>query len=125
MSQHPSIPEKVYYLLVWLTNPEAKSSLILYGPPASGKSVAIKEAINQLEDMRLNDRHLPKEVSILERGLSETVYWAQNTHHMSEYIIHSENLLENRTIIVVTAEYIPEEMAELLVADSMKFEYEE
>jgi hypothetical protein len=117
--QHPSIPEKVYYILSWLTNPSSKHSLILYGPGGSGKSVALWEAIEQLKQMTPRDRPIPKTVSMLHEGHNNNIFTLAE-----HYWNHSENILEGKTIIVVTTSHLPHGMADLLSADVLKFERE-
>lgn len=113
--EHPSIPEKVYKLLVWFTNPDARSALVLYGPTNSGKTVALWEAIEQLKRMTPEDRHIPKEITLYQEGLSFLIFKLSD---------HTDSVLGEKTILVVTADRLPQGMAQLLCADKMKFERE-
>ena len=120
---HHSIAEKIYKILAWLTDPHSKSALILYGPMASGKTVAFWEAIEQLKQMSLRDRPMPKEVHLFTEGQSFMVYNMEEHHHPHHHH-YEENILDQKTIIMVTSDRIPGGMADLLMANVMKFEHE-
>ena len=119
---HHSIAEKVYKLLVWLTNPDSNDCLVLYGPMASGKTVALKEALYQLERMKEHhDRYIPESVSSLQEGKLNKVFEV----YQHEYHYHSDtHLLPTKTIVIITSHNIPRDMPYLLHADVLKFEHE-
>ncbi len=123
-AQHPSIPEKVYNILAWLTSPSTRNALVLYGPIASGKTVAFWEAINQLKQINLRDRPIPMEVHLLTEGQSFMVYTMKEHHREHDQYDYQHNILGQKTIIMVTSDRIPGGMADLLFADVMKFERE-
>lgn len=129
--QHPSIPEKVYRILAWLTNPDSQHALLLYGPGGSGKSLAFWEAIEQLKQMTPAERPLPKEVTLLQEGVSTVVFTLRalhehlwEHHHFSHHGHNHNNILEGKTVIIVMSDHLPHGMADLLCADVMKFERE-
>jgi predicted AAA+ superfamily ATPase len=105
---HQSIPEKVYKILAWLTNPDSKRALILYGPMASGKTVSFWEAIEQLKAMNLRDRPIPKEVHLFTEGQTFMVYNMEEHHHHEHRHNYEENILEQKTIIMLTMNCHPD-----------------
>lgn len=121
---HPSIPEKVYNILAWLTSPSTRNALVLYGPIASGKTIAFWEAIKQLKEMTPRDRPIPKEVHLLTEGQSFMVYTMKEHHHERYHYEYQDNILDQKTIIMITSDRIPGGMADLLSANVMKFERE-
>jgi hypothetical protein len=151
-----SISEKVYRILAWLTSPDSRRALILYGRMGSGKSASVWEAIEQLKGMTPQDRPIPKEITLFQEGISFLIFnlpeYEENHHFYQSFqkyvraahigsgsaglvntvensnYYHQEhieqNILESKTIIIVTADRLPNGMADLLWADTMKFERE-
>lgn len=127
-NNHHSIPEKVYKILAWLTNDRSKRSLVLYGPMASGKTVAFWEAIEQIKNWTPEQRPIPKEVSMVQEGFTNVVFKLSEEYQQYYYFQHQDhthnNILEAKTVILVTTYHLPQGMADLLWADTLKFEHE-
>lgn len=127
-NHHQSIAEKVYKILAWFTNPDSKRALILYGPMASGKTVAFWEAIEQLKGWAPEQRPLPKEITLLQEGISFLVFnlpeHLEQNNNFSHYEHAHNNILEAKTVIMVKSHSLPHGMADLLWADTLKFQRE-
>ena len=113
---HPSIAEKADRLFEWLTEPDTRACLILYGDSATGKHTAFWAAIDRIRNMTYFRECIPHEIYKLSEGNTLIAYSVGED--ITDYS-------ESKTVIIVTCARLPPMMPDLLNANVMKFEREE
>ena len=115
---HPSIPSKVKRIVDWLLDDSSQHILILYGEMATGKSAAFWLAIEQIAEIEGNNINLvPCDIYLIAEGKSHIAF--KSSFEDEEFYTDS------KTVMILTTPILPLGMADLLSADTMKFEKED